>query len=192
MIRVDKETSERICQGDVYKDVTYIEYALAKGGIVEISTIVFPLVIALSQDYDLEQDYKFRYGTPKSQTQDKYLLTVLVAPLYNIEHFYDGEHLSELGFTMEKFERRAEKTANKYLKNNKIPRYHYLGFPDSIPIVPSVIDFKHYFPVDVLYLKKIKSTNFVCKVSELYREDISHRFACFLSRIGLPSHSAKV
>jgi len=186
MIRVDDQTSERIRQGDIYKHIEYIEYAVEAEGIVEISIIDFPLVIVLSQDCDLQQDYKFRYEEPKPQTQDKYLLSVLVAPLYNVEHFYNGEHLSELGLTMETFERKERKTANRNLKSNEIPRYHYLDFPDNIPIVPSVIDFKHYFSANVLYLKKLKPTNFVCKVSELYREDISLRFANFLSRIGLP------
>jgi hypothetical protein len=52
--------------------------------------------------------------------------------------------------------------------------------------VPSVIDFKHYFSVPVEYLERIKPTNFVCAVCELYREDICQRFAAYLSRIGLP------
>jgi hypothetical protein len=74
----------------------------------------------------------------------------------------------------------------KKLRQNQTPRYHYLEFPTDIPIIPSVIDFKHYFSVNVKYLKKIKKTNFICNVPPLYREDISHRFASFLSRIGLP------
>jgi hypothetical protein len=69
---------------------------------------------------------------------------------------------------------------------NDYPRYHYIEFPDDIQITPSIIDFKHYFSVNVPYLKKLKSENFVCKVSELYREQITLRFSNFLSRIGLP------
>jgi len=186
MIKVDKQASDRINQGDIFTNVEHIEYAMEENGVVEVSMIIFPLVIILSQDCDLQQDHNFRYGDPRPPTQDKYLLSVLVAPLYNVEHFYEGEHLSELGLSMATFERRKDKTANKSLKNNEIPRYHYLDFPKSIPIVPSVIDFKHYFSVNVQYLKKCKPQNFVCKVSELYREDISLRFANFLSRIGLP------
>ena len=186
MIKVDKQASDRIHQGDIFKNVEHAEYAVEENGIVEVSMIVFPLVIVLSQDCDLEQDHNFRYKEPRPTTQDKYLLSVLVAPLYNVEHFYSGEHLSELGLTMATFERRKEKTANKSLKNNEIPRYHYLEFPDDIPIVPSVIDFKNYFSVNVQYVQKSKPQNFVCKVSELFREDICLRFANFLSRIGLP------
>ncbi len=192
MIKVDGYTDDRICQGDIYKEISHIEYALEVNGIVEISTIIFPLIIVLSQDCDLQQDHKFRYEDPKPPTQDKYLLSALVAPLYNVEHFYNGEHLSELGLTMTQFEKRRDKISNKNLKNNEIPRYHYLEFPDDVPIVPSVIDFKHYFSVNIQYLNKVKPVNFVCKVSELYREAISLRFANFLSRIGLPDERKEV
>ena len=77
-------------------------------------------------------------------------------------------------------------TKYKNLIDNEIPRYHYLKFSEDIPIVSSIIDFKHYFSVDIEYLKKHINENFVCQVSELYREHISQRFANFLSRIGLP------
>jgi len=184
MIKVDTEKVERIAQGDIFKNVDFIEYAIERDGIISVSKIVFPLVIVLSQDCDLLHDFKFRVEKDEIKNQDKFLLSVLVAPLYNIEHVYSGEHLSELDIKMEPINR--NKTPGKDLKNNLRPRYHYLEFPQDIPIVASVIDFKHYFSVNVDYLRDLKKNNFVCKVSELYREDVSHRFASFLSRIGLP------
>ena len=186
MIKVDKWTTRRVHQGDIYRNIEFIEYAVEEAGIVDISKIDFPLVIVLTQDCDLQQDHTFRSSEEGKLTQDKYLLSVLVAPLYNVEQFYQGEHLSDLDLKMAGFERRKDKTANKNLRDNEVPRYHYLEFPDNIPIVASVIDFKHYFSVNVRYLTAIKQTNFVCAVSALYREDISQRFAGFLSRIGLP------
>ncbi|WP_278949491.1 hypothetical protein, partial [Alistipes putredinis] len=73
--------------------------------------------------------------------------------------------------------------------NNSHPRYHTLDFGDNntYGMVKSVIDFKHYFSVSINYLESIKQSNFVGKIKELYREDISHRFAAFLSRVGLPN-----
>jgi hypothetical protein len=112
------------------------------------------------------------------------LLSVLVAPLYNAEHVFLGEHLSELKINVPGINKL--KTEGKYLIDNERPRYHHLEFSEDVPIVSSVIDFKHYFSVNVEYLRKIKSANFICKVSELYRENISLRFANYLSRIGLP------
>lgn len=185
-IKVDSVKVERVSQGDLIKDVEFIEYAIEKNGNIEVSKINFPSIIILTQDCDLNEDYMFRKSEPPKSTQDKHLMSVLVAPIYNVEHFYDGEHLSEIGLDMEPFEKRSNKTKNKLFIDNQIPRYHHLRFPDDVPLVESVIDFKHYFSVNILYIEKLKKTNFVGKVSELYREDISHRFSAFLSRIGLP------
>lgn len=187
MIRTESKELPRICQGDIYKNIEYLEYATENCGIVEISKILFPLVLVLTQDCDLQQDYNYRLNEQSSSSQDKYLLSVLVVPLYNIEHFYDGEHLSEIGLKMAQFPRKGDATDNKRLKQNEIPRFHYLDFPEDSELVSSVLDFKQYFAVDIKYLNSISKSNFVCKISELYREDISHRFSSFLSRIGLPN-----
>ncbi len=184
MIKVRTQNVARVCQGDIFRDVAYTEYVSEMAGVIEVSRIVFPLVIVLSQDCDLKQDYGVRWSRKKTQNEDKTLFSVLVAPLYNLEHVYVGEHLSELEMAMQTINK--NKTPGSNLRNNETPRYHYLEFPPSVPIVPSVIDFKHYFSVNVSYLKKLKPSSFVCKVAQIYREDISHRFASFLSRIGLP------
>lgn len=189
MLKVDTERKEWISQGDIFKDVDFIEYVTEEDGVIEVSRIRFPLVIVLSQDCDLFHDFKFRIRKEEVKTQDKLLLSVLVAPLYNVEHVYNGEHLRELEIEMEPINKKS--SSGQDLVKNLKPRYHYLEFPDDIPIVSSVIDFKHYFSVNVDYLSELKKTNFVCKVSELFREDISHRFASFLSRIGLPELRSK-
>jgi hypothetical protein len=75
-----------------------------------------------------------------------------------------------------------------YIRNNEISRYHYLEFNrDEVPIPPSLIDFKHYFSVNVEYLKQRMVDHWVCKIAELHREDLCQRFAAFLARIGLPN-----
>jgi hypothetical protein len=183
MIKIRKGPN-RICQGDIFRDTEYIEYAIERSGVIEVSKILFPLVIVLSQDCDLEQDYRFRWSRQNTENQDKWLLSVLVAPLYNAEHIYQGEHLSELDMRMQQINRK--RSPGKNLRNNQHPRFHYLEFPDEVSIVPSVIDFKHYFSVNVKYLHRIKKSNFVCSISSLYREDVSQRFSSFLARIGLP------
>ena len=52
----------RISQGDIYKDVEFIEYAIEKEGVIQISKIVFPFVVVLTQDCDLKQDYRVRWA----------------------------------------------------------------------------------------------------------------------------------
>lgn len=184
-IKVGKQA--RISQGDIYRDVEFIEYAIEKAGVIEISKIVFPFVIVLTQDCDLSQDYTVRWAKEETSNHDKKLISVIVAPLYNSEHVYSGNHLSELGMNMAKINQ--GKTPGKTLRQNQTPRYHYLDFPSNIPMVSSVIDFKHYFSVNVEYLKKHKMANFICQIGPLYREDVSQRFSSYLSRIGLPENA---
>lgn len=189
MISVDKERLPRLRQGDILRDVEYIEHVREESGIIEASKIVFPLVVVLTQDCDLEYDHRSREPNEDGdRDQDKWLLSVLVAPLYNVEHVHTGEHLSELDMVMGRIPRKG--TALDFLRSNRNPRYHYLVFPDDVPIVPSVIDFKHYFSVNVTYLRVLKEAGFVCSVSELFREHISQRFSNFLARIGLPEARA--
>lgn len=184
MVRVKTGNTPRLRQGDVIREVEYIESVSEMSGIIEVAKIVFPLAIVLTQDCDLAQDYKFRWSKQQVKNEDKWLLSVIMAPLYNLEHVYTGEHLQDLGMRMTPIGRKG--TPASRLLQNETPRYHYLEFPASTPIAPSVVDFKHYFTANVASLKKHKPKNFVCQVSELYREDISQRFASYLSRIGLP------
>jgi len=178
----------RTSQGDVFREIECIEYVAEKEGVVEVSKIVFPLVVVLTQDCDLEQDARHRgRRAPRPSNQDKKLFSVLVVPLYNAEHVFRGEHLDELGLTMTPITK--NRTPGEWLMKNERPRYHYLDFPDNIPIVPSIADFKHYFSVSITYLDKMRSKNFVCRLSELFREDLSQRFAVYLARIGLPDLS---
>ena len=55
-------------------------------------------------------------------------------------------HLAEIDQQEQSMEKITEdRTPGEYLKKNERCRYHYLEFPENVPIVPSVIDFKHYF-----------------------------------------------
>lgn len=184
MVRIKRTPNPRLTQGDILRDVEHVEYVAIQGTVVELSKIVFPLSIVLTQDCDLQQDHTFRLPEEHKPNQDKYLMSVLLAPLYNAEHVFAGSHLSDLGLTMSPIQK--NRTPGSNLMNNETPRYHYLDFPADIPIVPSVIDFKHYFSCNVEYLKTHKKEHFVCQLDELFRESVSLRYSNFLSRIGLP------
>lgn len=186
MIKTKRKRERRIVQGDIIRSIDFIESASEADGILEISRIEFPLVIVLTQDCDLAQDYTFRSSKiARKKSEDKYLLSVLVAPLYNLEQVYTGEHLVDLGMKMETISK--NKSPGQFLRNNQNPRYHFLDFGPEVPIVPSVVDFKHYFAVSLDYLRSAKRDRFVCQLSNLFREDISQRFASFLARIALPN-----
>lgn len=187
---VRPEVSLRICQGDIIKNVKYVEYNI-EGTQLKVEESIYPYVIVLSQDCDLSQDYNNRSiispheeDPEKKLNHDKYLVSTIVAPLYNFEHLREGDHLLHMGLKMH----RINSDMKGNLISNTMPRYHYFDFGENIlGLVPSVVDFKHYFTVNVKYLEHLKlQGQYVCKISELYRENISHRFAHFLSRIGLP------
>lgn len=192
MIRVKVSKSNRIRQGDIYRNVEYIEYVKEEKGILEISKIIYPYIIVLTQDCDLEQDFKNRKEKREKpeKTQDKYLFSVLVAPLFNIEHFKKGEHFSELKIHM-RDDIPWDRTEGNKIRKNELPRYQYIKFPPELEIVDSIIDFKHFFSINIENLNEIRRKNFICSVSELFREEISDRFAFYLSRIGLPELKPK-
>jgi hypothetical protein len=180
-VRVKTKRMARVSQGDIFRDVECIESVSEKAGIIEVSKIVFPLVVVLTQECDLEQDARNREARTN---QDKVLFAVLVSPLYNADQVFLGKHLTELGMEMSPIN--AKKSPGEMLMKNERPRYHYIDFPDEVPIVASIVDFKHYFSISGSYLERIRRKNFVCRLSELFREDLSQRFAAYLARIGLP------
>jgi len=184
IVNATKKLSSRIRQGDIFKEVEYLESYEEENGAFELSKIVFPLVVVLTQDCDLEQDYKNsdKIRNDKESDHDKLILSLLVAPLYNSEHFFEGTHLSEISLKMQ----RKTSAQKKILQNNETPRYHYLEFDKTVVIPNSVIDFKHYFSVNINNLNRFYKDKFVCSIPELFRERVSQRFANYLSRIGLP------
>jgi len=190
-IEVEKKESNRIEQGDIYSNVEYIEMISQKDEELSINKIIFPYVVVLSQDCDLKQTSPYFEGEAHSGDDDKKLFSVIVAPIYNEGLFLLGEHLADetIGYQMQKIEklRKGKETTNyRNLINNETPRYHYLNFKEEVGLPNSIIDFKHFFTVDIKYLYSIKSTNFVIKIKVLYRESITQRFSNFLSKIGLP------
>jgi hypothetical protein len=195
MTEVNTNISERINQGDIFKDVEYIEKVEIIDNEVIVSKITFPLVVVLTQDCDLQQDSAYRVeDIPSPSSDNSKLFSVIVAPLYNEDMFLAGEHLNDnktITMKMQEIPKYSKKNkiSSQYsnLVKNETPRYHHLSFPNEVGIVNSVIDFKHYFTVNIDYLMKNKETKFICKIAELYREHVSQRFAFFLSRIGLPN-----
>ena len=189
MVQIERVPEGRIRQGDIIRGVEMVEYAEENNGIIEVSKILFPYVVVMTQDCDLEQDFGNRQKNNmlamEEKNHDKFLMSIIVVPMYNYEHMLLGEHLSELEMKMQKIDR--NKTPDKILKRNDNPRYHYIEFPNDAGMVPQVIDFKHYCTCNLKYLNPHKEKNYICSILPLYRESISQRFANYLSRIGLPA-----
>jgi len=175
----------RVCQGDLIRYVDHLESADLVGECCDVASVRYPLVVVLTQDCDLRWDYEVRRGNGAT-TQDRRLLSVLVAPAYNAEHVFTGDHLIELGIRARPFPTKVNATERRILRQNQNPRYHYLEFADQVDVSPSIVDFKHYFSVDAAYLEERKVAGFATALPLFHREDVSQRFAAFLARIALP------
>lgn len=178
--------SERVRQGDIFENVPYYESYLEENGEFNLQIISFPYVLVLTQDCDLEQNKKARkdYKTHLADEvfdNDKHLISIIVVPLYNEEHLFTGDHLSEIKIKSQKI----TSTIKSNIKSNQNARYHYMIFDESITIPNSIIDFKHYFTVSLDWLEKNIDKR-KCGIDSVFRELISQRFSNYLSRIGLP------
>ncbi len=175
-----KHAEHRICQGDILNNIIIREYFTASGSL-EVEETKLPYCVVLTQDCDLEQDFKSRNKVDGDQ--DKYIQSVLICPAYLSEQLKDGNHLSEKEYRMQKINSNSMNT----IKNNSNPRYHYLEQNNEFQIPDLIIDFKHYFCISVTELKSFyEDKNYLATIGELFRENLSHRFAHYISRIGLP------
>lgn len=167
----------RICQGDIFKNISVIENISVYGSKLQRDEINFPYVICLNQECDLVNDFN-----GKERNKDSSLLHLAIAPAFLFDNFLSGSHWGEIfvGGTTGK----RKDTKISAIMDNEIPRYHYLKFPDA-DMPELIIDFKHFFTInrDVFYSK---IDNRLCSLSDLFREKVSQRFSYFLSRIGLP------
>lgn len=179
-------SDNQIHQGDIFKYLKYFESYKEDKGKFQLSMLEIPKSIVLSQECDLDNYAKEKKVLTKDKDgklweHDKFMVSLLCAPLYNAEHLFTGLHLQEIDIKAEP----KNTDQRKYIKQNRDPRYHYIEFSDGVEIVPSVIDFKHYFSTTLVDIED-NIGNRLCSICPLYRELITQRFSNFLSRIGLP------
>lgn len=134
-----KKSNQRICQGDIFTDIEVIESFEVKGSKVTVEKLVFPYVVCLNQECDLEHDFNCEAN------KDKKLLHIAIAPAFIFEDFLSGTHWAGI-FDVNKTAKRTE-TKSKLIMDNEIPRFHYLKFPDE-GMPELVIDYKHFFTIN--------------------------------------------
>lgn len=148
----------KVTQGNIFRNIRFVEDFFEKpAGTVCVPQIVFPHAIVLTQACDLDNA--------------RCLLSVLLAPVYNAEHVFAGTHLSELGLSTETINKNS--TRGKAIIRNNEPRYHYLHFPEGVQLPESIIDFRHYFSLNGVYLKGIRRSQWAWSVPPLWRDHIS-------------------
>jgi hypothetical protein len=177
-----KYDADRIVQGDILSEVKFRDWDWdTKKNNVIIYEKKLPYIVILSQDCDLEQDFKYR--TTEVKNNDKILQSILVCPAYGWQEFIDGIHLKDYKLKMEEISSTEQK---KKIKQQQVPRFHYLEEDSEKQIPPLVIDFKHYYTLPVEFLRHIYKKHYAYSLEELFRESLSQRFSFYLSRIGLP------
>jgi hypothetical protein len=178
-----KHNAGRAVQGDILKDIMFIEWDVTGTDEKDITFIKndLPYIVILSQDCDLDHDYKNRIDQ-NTEKQDAYLQSILVCPAYLMAEFKEGNHLKKLKMQME----RKGGDNWKKIQKNIDPRYHYLPGKTQFQIPDLILDFKHYYTIPVNFVYKVYPTHYVASLEELFRESLCQRFSFYLSRIGLP------
>jgi hypothetical protein len=172
----------KILQGDIFNNFDYIGWVEeVDGKIVDIVKIQIPFFVVLTQICDLEQDFNDRTNS-NIEKKDKQIQSILVCPAYLAQSVKCGQHLLNLGLTMESY----NSDNWRLITTNQNKRYHFLKNEKTLGIPDLVIDFKQYYTIPVQVLYKVLKKHYVGSLEDLFREDLSHRFAHYLSRIGLP------
>ena len=162
-------------QGDIFQNIEVLEHIEVEKSILTVKKILFPFVVCLNQECDLETDFN-------NEGCDNNLLHIAIAPAFIFEQFLTGTHWGGI-FANNKPQKRTD-TIIKKITDNEIPRYHYLKFPD-LNMPELLIDFKHFFSINRIIIYKQMDKR-LCSLEDLFREKINQRFSYFISRIGLP------
>lgn len=176
----DWKTAGRLVQGDIYQNLKFV-MGIKTPSILDITDVSLRYAVILTQDCDLSSHQR---AIDSGKTANRAILpSVLVCPAYPFEQFFKGEHLEgkQLGTLEEKKDRIRE--------NEKVKRYHYIESDQGSGLTDLVVDFKHFYTISYDILVDARESSYITTINELYRENLSQRFAQFLSRIGLPDET---
>ncbi len=172
----------RISQCDIFRDFRLVEDYQLISDTIAIDEIVFPYLVCLNQECDLERDFE-EEAIEDQAPSEKRLIHLAFAPVFIFDQFLAGTHWDKIYKPIAGQKRDSSKV--KLIIDNEIPRYHYLKFEES-GVPEMIIDFKHFFTISRAYAYKNIDKRF-CSIEDLFKEKISQRFSYFLSRIGLPT-----
>lgn len=179
------QESDRIGQGSILKNIEYEITALSpnKQEVIQVQ-VVFPYAVVLNQDCDLTRDFEIRFDKIPREKMNlgNTLYTILLAPMFNADLLREGKHFDNLGIEC----KRIHSESWSRVKINDDKRYHFTPSEPKLDLPNLVIDFKHFFtlPTSDIY-DYLKPEPFL-RFDDLYREEVSQRFAYYISRIGLP------
>ncbi len=149
-------------------------------GVLDVSPVHHDLVIVMSQDCDLEQDYKRRQAGEVAT-----LPNVLFCDVYSAEI---------LRAKVQALEQLGRQDWKKRIAQNQHERFHYMQRVElgqdlrGLGLTAIALDFKIYFtmPTDELYARLAAEIRRRCILSSPYVEHLAHRFFKFQARVALP------
>lgn len=181
----ERHSKGRICQGDILRDFVFrIDQPDQT-----LREIGFEYIVVLSQDCDLEHCLKTQQTDKDGvdvSLNNQFLPNILFLPAFNANSAQNGVHLKDV-YGLQQDRHPSERW--KIIKSNKNERFHFLPAEINYQVPDLFIDFKLYFTVGFEYFKNAYKTNYLVTVNELFRENLSQRFAHYLNRIGLPEIS---
>lgn len=143
----------------------------------------YGFTLVVTQDCDLDQDYKARFQTDQGVTvsPDKLLFGVLACGAYPEDTLKAGTHRAQA--------KRFSREEWKAVKQNRDPRYQFLGYVPTADAV-LVADFKDFFMVPCDFLYRELQSQAIRRIAEMdtpYREHTMQRFCWYMMRVGLPT-----
>ena len=177
-----KHNSPYIRQGEIIKDLFELQLDVSSQPSIDLNQplklerIDHPYSIIVSQDCDLEWDYKARTGEASGH---KLLTHMLFCELFPRDDITDQSKRKSQAFGL--------------IKDKQDQRYHYLeeaivnGTEESLPEL--IADFKTTFSLPVEFVYWLISTGQAIRKGALfspYLEDVMHRLYSFLGRVATP------
>jgi hypothetical protein len=169
-----------LCQGEILTELVQTQMEVDSVGAtdgIRVEHKHHPYAIILSQDCDLDLDFKARAAEAK---EDKLLPNILFCEVVAAEELKGAGGMNS--------------TIWNHVKRNKDERYAFLqkveppydGADSGLPEMG--IDFKKYFtiPTGEVYAQLRKHARRRCRLRSPYLEHLSTRFAHYLCRIALP------
>lgn len=178
----------QICQGDIFRNVKYSYIDSEDNEGVNIVEYEFPMAIIISQACDVIAMEDLIIN--KSGKPTKFMPSVLMCPIYDHNSAKTGQHIKDAFEHMSlNFESENTYQTNDYKVATR--DWHYrihaltIEADNSIVLENAIIDFKHYFTVPISYLVSHKNDR-VLHLDDLFAEQITLKFATYLSRVAIP------
>ncbi len=159
--------------------------SIVAGQTVDLLLVTHALVIVVSQDCDLDQEYKARNRVPNPQGNIPRIETQIPNILF-CEVYPADELRSLFGINSGVWGQIKPNNYERYQYLREVPR-SFDALDQGLPAL--AIDFKRHFTIraDEAYARLARGVQRRCRLNTPYVEHLSSRFAAYLSRVALPN-----